>query len=69
VGSISAISLEVGKLADFASNVPISRPINTGWTADWDLGGGLKWSFDYGMFYAPQDDLIPLRKPSPRQDQ
>lgn len=55
-------------MADFASNVPISRPINTGWTSDWDLGGGMQWSFDFGMFYAPQDDLLPMRKPAPRQD-
>lgn len=52
-------------MADFASNVPISRPINTGWVSDWDLNG-LQWSYEFGMFYAPQDDLLPLRKPSPR---
>lgn len=55
-------------MADFASNVPISRPVNTGWKSDWDLGG-FQWSYDHGLFYAPQDDLIPFRLPAPRQDQ
>jgi hypothetical protein len=54
-------------MADFASNVPISRPINTGWTSDWDLNG-FQWSHQFGMFYAPADDLLPLRKPVPRTD-
>ncbi len=52
-------------MADYASNCPISRPINTGWKADWDMNG-FKWSYDYGIFYAPEDDLVPLRKPVPR---
>jgi len=49
-------------MAEYASNTPISRPASVDWTADWDLNG-LKWSYDYGMFYQPQDDMAPLRKP------
>lgn len=52
-------------MAEYASNCPVSRPIDTGWTSDWDMNG-MQWSFEYGMFYAPADDLVPLRKPSPR---
>ncbi len=52
-------------MAEFASNCPISRPISTGWKTDWDMNG-MSWSFDFGMFYEPQDDLVPLRKPAPR---
>lgn len=52
-------------MADYASNTPISRVINTGWKSDWDMNG-MQWSNTYGMFYAPEDELVPLRKPSPR---
>lgn len=52
-------------MAEFASNCPISRPRDTGRKATWDLNG-MSWSNDGGMFYEPQDDLVPIRKPSPR---
>lgn len=52
-------------ISEFASNCPISRPINVGWKSDWDLGG-LQWSHDWGMFFSPSDELVPLRKPPPR---
>ena len=66
-GSTWEIWLE-DHVADFASNCPVSRPIDTGWTSDWDLNG-MQWSYDYGMFYAAQDDMAPLRKPAPRTGQ
>ncbi|AAN16787.1 hypothetical protein Cali_129 [Mycobacterium phage Cali] len=53
-------------MADYASDCPISRPVDPGWTSDWDLGG-MQWSYDYGMFYQPSpDELLPLRKPAQR---
>lgn len=52
-------------MAEYASNVPISRPVNPGWKSDWDMNG-MQWSHDFGMFYAPEDDFIPLRKPPPK---
>lgn len=52
-------------MAEFASNVPVSRPVHPGWSSDWDLGD-LQFSHEHGVFYAPEDDYIPLRKPSPR---
>lgn len=52
-------------MAEFASNCPISRPRRLPWEIDWDLNG-MGWSFDHGMFYQPQDDMVPIRKPSPR---
>ncbi len=54
-------------MSDFASNTPISRPRRVSWTSDWDLNG-LQWSFDQGVFYDVQDDMVPLRKPQPRTD-
>lgn len=55
-------------MAEFASNCPISRPVDTGWKSDWDMNG-MQWSHEHGIFYAPEDDLIPLRKPPPRTGQ
>lgn len=50
---------------EFASNVPVSRPRDTKRKATWDLGG-MSWSVDYGMFYEPLDELVPIRKPPSR---
>lgn len=52
-------------MAEYASNVPVSRPVNTGWKSDWDLNG-MQWSNEFGMFYDSGDEFLPLRKPSPR---
>lgn len=49
-------------MAEFASNTPISRPINNGWNADADLNGML-WSNDWGMFFPTADELIPISLP------
>ena len=53
------------QISEYASNTPVSRPVNPGWTVDWDLGG-MQWSYEHGMFYDPADEFVPLRKPSPR---
>lgn len=50
-------------MAEFASNVPISRPRNTGWEVSWDCNG-MVWNNDYGFFFQPVDDLIPIKKPA-----
>ncbi len=52
-------------MADFASNVPISRPRRIDWKSAWDIGG-MQWSHEWGMFYQSEDEMTPLRKPSPR---
>lgn len=49
-------------MAEFASNTPISRPINTGWSSDWDLNG-MFWSNQWGLFFAPVDEMVPFRNP------
>lgn len=46
----------------YASNSPISRPINTGDKVDADFGGIL-WSKKFGFIFAPQDEMLPLRLP------
>lgn len=50
-------------MADFASNVPVSRPRKTGWEVSWDCNG-MVWSNDFGLFYEPVDEIIPIRPPS-----
>ena len=50
-------------MSDYVSNVPISRPRNTGWEVSWDCNG-LCWSNDYGIFFDVVDDMVPLRKPA-----
>jgi len=53
-------------MAEFASNCPISRPINTGWKTDWDLNGW-SWSYEWGLFFGdPVDEMIPIRQPTLR---
>lgn len=51
-------------MAEYASNTPISQPIKMDWTADWDVGGGLMWSYDNGLFFEPQGETLPIRIPA-----
>lgn len=50
-------------MADFASNTPVSRPRNTGWDVNWDCNG-LVWSNQWGIFFEPVDELVPIRPPA-----
>lgn len=50
-------------MADYASNTPVSRPRNTGWKVSWDCNG-MVWSNDYGFFFQPVDEVLPLEKPA-----
>lgn len=59
------MEVEGNHMAEYASNVPISRPIDPGWKSAWDMNG-IQWSHEFGMFYAPTDEFIPLRKPPPK---
>ena len=52
-------------MSEIASNCPVSRPINTGWKVDWDLNG-MSWSYQWGFFFNPVDDEVPIRLPAPR---
>lgn len=52
-------------MSEFASNCPISRPRKLTWKSIWDIGG-MSWSHEYGMFYEPADEMVPIRPPSPR---
>jgi hypothetical protein len=50
-------------MSEYASNTPISRPINTGWKTDWDLGGW-SWSYQYGLFFGAVEESPPIRPPA-----
>jgi hypothetical protein len=50
-------------MSEFASNCPISRPINTGWKTDWDLGGW-SWSYQWGLFFGSTEEQLPFRPPA-----
>ena len=50
------------------SNTPFSRPAATGYRKDWDLGGGLSWNHEFGMFYEVTEDPIEFRLPAPQED-
>ena len=50
---------------DYASNTPVSLPIKMDWATDWDLGGGMMWSFEHGFFYEPGDQTQPFQLPTP----
>lgn len=53
-------------MAEYASNCPISRPIDTGYKADKNLGG-FSWSYEWGMFFSePVPEMLPIRAPAPR---
>lgn len=52
-------------MSDWVSNCPISRPINVGLRVDWDMNG-LLWNHDYGFFFAPVDEMLPIRPPTQR---
>lgn len=49
-------------MGEFASNCPISRPANVDLQVDWDLNGML-WNNDFGIFFSPVDEMLPLRAP------
>ena len=54
-------------MSEYVSNTPISRPVNTGYRKDWDLGGGLCWNHEHGMFYDNvSEPLMEFRLPAPR---
>lgn len=53
-------------MSEFASNCPISRPVN--FTSIYDPTvdfNGVMWSPKIGFLYAVQDELLPIRLPSP----
>ena len=49
-------------MGEFASNCPISRPVNVELDVHWDMNGIL-WNNDYGMFFSPVDEMLPMRPP------
>jgi hypothetical protein len=49
-------------MSDFVTNAQISVPLKTNLTADADLGG-LKFSYEHGVFYEPQDTFMPIKLP------
>lgn len=51
-------------MADFVTNAQISVPLKTNLTADVDLGG-LKFSYNGGIFYEPTDVFMPIKLPPP----
>lgn len=51
-------------MSDYASNTPISQPVKLDWSPDWDVGGGLMWSYDNGLFFEPQGETLPIRIPA-----
>lgn len=55
-------------MGETVSNTPYSRPAATGYRKDWDLGGGLYWNHEHGMFYEAVEDPIQFRLPAPRTD-
>lgn len=52
-------------MSDFVSNCPVSGPRSMDWKVSWDLGGGMAWSHDWGMFYnvSSTDETLPMRSP------
>jgi hypothetical protein len=55
-------------MSDYVANGPISVPLYlTGVRADVDLGG-LKFSYQVGMFYTPEVDVIPVTLPPPFEE-
>ncbi|AEQ21031.1 hypothetical protein E3_1175 [Rhodococcus phage E3] len=49
-------------MAQYASNTPVSRPVDTGYQSEADLGG-LHWNSKIGLFYATPDEMLPIRPP------
>lgn len=50
---------------EFASNTPISRPINLqNIKADMDFNG-VMWSHVYGFMFEATDEMVPIRPPAP----
>ena len=52
-------------MSEYVSNVPVSRPRNTGWEVHWDCNG-LVWNNDHGFFFQPVDPVLPIKKPARR---
>lgn len=53
---------------DYVADCPISVPLLIpGAKADVDLGG-LKFSYEYGLFYTPTASTLPIHPPSGVQD-
>lgn len=55
-------------MTEYASNTPVSRPIDTGVKADKDFGG-IMWSNKSGFIFAPEDEMLPFRLPTSLLDQ
>lgn len=52
-------------MSDYVANGPISVPLYLpGVRPDVDLGG-LKFSYEVGMFYTPESEVIAIRLPPP----
>lgn len=46
----------------YASNTPISRPINLGLESEVDFGG-IQWSGSQGFFFKTNTELPPFQEP------
>lgn len=52
-------------MSDYIADGPVSVPLVVpGIEADVNLGG-LKFSYDLGMFYTPETEMLPIRLPPP----
>lgn len=49
----------------YASNTPISRPVNTKGQVDADLGG-ISWSNTKGLVFTNHDEYLPIKPPEVR---
>lgn len=49
-------------MANYFTNTTITQPIDTGLQADQDLGG-LKFSYEHGIFYSPTTREVPITLP------
>lgn len=47
----------------YASNCPVSRPKIQNLRVDDDLGGGLAWNDQMGVFYPTDGEVLPFKKP------
>lgn len=51
-------------MASYSSNCPVSRPAQLDVKEDADFGG-LSWSNKQGLFFASENPLLPIKKPTP----
>lgn len=49
-------------MAEYSSNCPISRPTVLGYEEHAQMGG-MSWNDRYGLFFATDDELRPMRHP------